>query len=444
MTLREKVGCFLPMTGLILLCFGFSGAWYVIKLQRQNSRLLDVNVASIRAAEELERLVLEMRHELDRYLLTKNREHLLHAVQTKTEADEWMSSVRQLSASEQEAAFVSELENGLEVYFLRLNQLIDDSDATTTPLAVETLAEETLSSGVLVVAHDYLKFNEQELQQSNQQHQRLAEKVALVMVLLGLCGAIAGLEAGYLVARRMSQQRQKVVRADQFAAVGKLAAGLAHELRNPLMCMKTLVQSARRTPSDASLNATDIAVLDEEITRVNSLLQSFLDFARPSDAEIRSVELSPIVRQTVDLVSSRAVSRRITIDTQLPNESVAVRGDAMQLRQVLLNLLLNALDAVPNEGKITVTVQSLCRDGGSAPIANHKPSTACLKVADNGCGLPAGQRDRLFEPFFSTKDPGLGLGLAICRRIVDEHGGQISAQDLEGGGTVFTVVLPLS
>jgi signal transduction histidine kinase len=498
MNLRDKIGCLLPVTGLILLVLGFSGAWYVIELQKKNTNLLDVNVASIRAAEELEMIARDMRHDFDRYLLTNDQEHLLHAVRKQSEASQWLSKAEKLSATNQEIAFVAHLKHGLEEFFEQLHQLVDDPQSEISSAAVQTLEENILSEKVLVVAQNYLDFNEKELEQSNQQNHRLAEKLAIAMVLLGVCGGIAGLEAGYSVASvinrsmyqlsvpirdvagkldavvgplevkadpnledlqlvletvadhvgsvvdQLHQRHQEVVRSDQLAAVGKLAAGLAHELRNPLMCMKTLVQSARHNHESASLNVTDIAVLDEEITRLDSLLQSFLDFARPFEPEFQAVEMTPIVRQTIDLVSSRAETRQLKIKVQLPSESVEVQGDAMQLRQVLLNLLLNAFDAVQNGGQIVVSVERFLRDGVPLSPSNPAPNWVCLSVSDNGCGLPAEQRERIYEPFFSTKEPGLGLGLAVCKRIIDAHQGELMAEERIGGGTVFKVMLPLS
>ena len=246
------------------------------------------------------------------------------------------------------------------------------------------------------------------------------------------------------VVEQLQQRHHEVIRADQLVAVGQLAAGLAHEIRNPLMCMKTLVQSARRKNESASLNATDLAVLDEEITRVDSLLQMFLDFARPTPLQSKPVELAPIVQQTLDLVASRAKARQIKIECKMPDDPITVHGDAARLRQVLLNLLLNAFDAVPNDGHIVVEVQSQSRRPGEGPFSNDSLDWVCLSVTDNGCGLPAAQRDRIFEPFFSTKDPGVGLGLAVSKRIIDAHEGQLTVEDLDRGGTVFKVTLPLS
>jgi signal transduction histidine kinase len=189
------------------------------------------------------------------------------------------------------------------------------------------------------------------------------------------------------------------------------------------------------------VDAQDLAVLDEEISRLDNLLQTFLDFARPANLEAEDVDLTNLVRQTVDLLSSRAQSRNIRIETNLPDHPLIVPGDAAQLRQVLLNLMLNSLDAVPNGGEILVhAVQDHLSNGDSNDQCTE---SICLLVADNGRGLPADNRDRIYEPFFSTKETGLGLGLAISQRIVEIHRGQLAARDRTGGGTIFEIRLPL-
>jgi signal transduction histidine kinase len=238
-------------------------------------------------------------------------------------------------------------------------------------------------------------------------------------------------------------RHREVIRADQLAAVGQLAAGLAHELRNPLMCMKTLVQSARRRGDVAHFDSRDLAVLDEEISRLENLLQAFLDFARPAKPETHDVDIAGVARQTVSLLSKRAEGRNVTIQCRLPEQPLVVQADEAQLRQVLLNLLLNGLDAVQNGGEIWVDARH--EDDRSASEESDQPGQpyVCLPVADNGRGLPSQDRDRIYEPFFSTKDTGLGLGLAISQRIVEAHGGKLVALDRDGGGAVFEIHLPL-
>lgn len=497
MWLRNKIVLQSSVIAVLLLILGASGAWYVLRLQRQNSEILDVNVASIRAAEEMEIIIREMRHKLEQFQLTQDRSQLEQAMQKKQDLESWVAQAHALSRSESEEAFVAEIRRRLDEFFRQLGQEIDASGGSPSMDSIQRLVENALTQQVLPNARQYLDLNEEELQLSNQQNKAMAERLALALLLLGTCGAIAGLVAGYGVARGISRsvfqlslpirdvagkldqvvgpiditadpsladletvlqamsakvgavveqlhaRHREVIRADQLAAVGQLAAGLAHELRNPLMCMKTLVQSTRRRSQGAHLDADDMRILDEEITRLDKLLQAFLDFARPASPEPQEVDLVHLVRQTAEFLSKKAEVREITIECRLPKACPLIEADATQLRQVLLNLLLNALDAIDNGGKIWVDAIA---DGDAQDHLNtegRKQPCVYLRVSDNGPGVPPDERDRIYEPFFSTKDTGLGLGLAISQRIIDAHGGQLVAFDREGGGAVFEIQLPV-
>jgi signal transduction histidine kinase len=233
---------------------------------------------------------------------------------------------------------------------------------------------------------------------------------------------------------------RQVIRADQLAALGQLAAGLAHELHNPLMSIKILVQSARS--DGAALDSHDLRVLDEEITRLQNLLQSFLNFARPAKLERTDSDLRLIVSQTVTILAARAARRHVTMQTSAPERTVLLNADEAQLRQVALNLLLNALDAVDDGGTIWIEIGFGRRASFDVQGRLEPTPGVFLAVSDDGRGIPASDPERIFEPFFSTKETGLGLGLAICRRIIESHGGTIEVSTRPGGGAVFTIFLP--
>jgi two-component system, NtrC family, sensor histidine kinase HydH len=226
------------------------------------------------------------------------------------------------------------------------------------------------------------------------------------------------------VVQTLQQREREVRRAEQLAAIGQLAAGMAHELRNPLTSIKMLVQAGR----DGGLSPDDLEVVEREVRRVERSLQTFLDFARPPRPSKAPTDLNTVVAETLELIRTRAAQQSVTIWFEAV--SVTVDADGDQIRQVLLNLLLNALDAMPGGGAITVAVRT-------------ELSAAVIQVTDNGPGIAASIRPRLFEPFASTKDTGLGLGLSICRRIVEDHGGSIDVASPVAGGTTFIVRLPV-
>jgi len=246
------------------------------------------------------------------------------------------------------------------------------------------------------------------------------------------------------VIERLRQSEREALRSEQLAALGQMAAGLAHELRNPLTSMKILVQAAQAGdysgPSEAGgianemygphLNGRDLVVFEEEINRLERLIQSFLDLARPLQVAKKVVDVRTLVDHAVGLVSSRASRIGAHIAWSRNPEAVWAEVDLDSFRQVLLNLLLNALDAVRAGGVVAVAVE------------NDAEGALVLRVTDDGCGLPAALGDGIFSAFTTTKKMGLGLGLSICKRIVEAHGGAIAAEARAEGGAVFTVRLP--
>jgi two-component system, NtrC family, sensor histidine kinase HydH len=212
-----------------------------------------------------------------------------------------------------------------------------------------------------------------------------------------------------------------------------MAAGIAHEVRNPLMAIKLLIQALADGRTGDRLRPRDVQVLEEEIIRLEQIVNSFLDFARPPRPDRRSVELGPLVEQVVDRVRARAALQGVEIECQAPRIPITAELDRNQFQQVLYNLLFNALDAQPAGGRIGVEVK-----------ADAASETVVIRVDDDGPGLAPQVRERVFEPFVSTKDAGMGLGLSICRRIVESHGGVIQTAELDEGGTEFTIRLPVA
>jgi signal transduction histidine kinase len=233
------------------------------------------------------------------------------------------------------------------------------------------------------------------------------------------------------VVARLRQRDVEVLRAEQLAAVGQMAAGVAHEIRNPLTSIKLLVQGAATdSPGSAPLTREDLAVVEREVLRMEQTLRLFLDFARPPRLERRRLNAVEVVEQTFDLLRARATRSHVSLNRQVPALPIELEADPELIRQVLLNLALNALDAMPHCGTLTVRVEP----GPERHVLYH--------VEDTGPGLSTAQQDRLFQPFFSTKPTGLGLGLVISQRIVQEHGGTLAASNRVGGGACFTMDLP--
>jgi two-component system, NtrC family, sensor histidine kinase HydH len=233
--------------------------------------------------------------------------------------------------------------------------------------------------------------------------------------------------------RELSRRAQV---AEKLAAVGTMTAGLSHEIRNPLNAaalqltvLERRIQKLEREAQPPLLEP--LHLVRDEIRRLDHILEDFLQFARPREFVPRPVEVGVVLTKVLDLLEGEAERRGIALEREF--EPVpAVAGDEERLRQVVMNLALNALDATPRQGTVRVS----CR------VEEDEAREVAIYVDDTGKGIPAEVRDRIFEPFFTTKAQGSGLGLSIVHAIVTQHGGSISVEDAPASGARFALRLP--
>jgi signal transduction histidine kinase len=237
----------------------------------------------------------------------------------------------------------------------------------------------------------------------------------------------AALERHWLEQR---QHEQRLQRAEQMMAIGQVAAGVAHELRNPLTSIKGLVQVNLREARARGLPQEDLAVIEHEVRRMERTLQTFLDFARPPKPERRRLEPAAVVDRVFALVAGRARKQGVSLNLVKPDTRVWLEADQDQLQQLLLNLVLNSLDAMPQGGLVEVELRPP-RDGFVEVL-----------VRDTGPGIPAHILPKVFETFVSSKETGVGLGVPVSRRIAEDHGGTLTAYNAPGGGACFVLRLP--
>jgi len=239
-----------------------------------------------------------------------------------------------------------------------------------------------------------------------------------------------------------SQVYERMKERDRLAALGQMAAGLAHEIRNPLGSIKGAAQYLQPGQAGASSREDTRAFLDiiiEEVNRLNKIVSQFLDYARPYRGEQRQLDITDVLKKTLALFAKEAEDHgKVEIITDFAERTPPVRADAEQLLQVFLNLSLNALQAMPGGGKlwISTAMRRSTRRGAAAAFLEVRFRDACV-------GIPAGDLKNLFIPFFTTKEKGTGLGLPISQRIIENHGGTIEWRSQPGAGATFTVLLPI-
>lgn len=465
---------------LVLLAVGLAAAIYAYLWNDRISRLLETRVSAVLATQELVLSIRDIRHALSRYDLTHDEDYLDLAKSATKEAGDLIPQLSEYALEDENAA-LKQIGQQIKVVKGELGKLPSDPPGNT-----ETLRA-SITALALTPTQDMLDRRQIAVSEESRLNRVNADRIGMSLAILGLCGAGAGLFAGFGMARgitrsieqlggsvhsvaetisdsnepamerpvgfheliatvadirqktagimdELEQSREKATRSDQLAAVGQLAAGIAHELRNPLTAVKLLVDGA--VEQSTPLSGTELLVLQDEVAHMEQMTQSFLDFARPPKLTRQPIELNQIIEQCQELVRRRC--GMLGIEMKIDAVPLTVMGDPQQLRQVILNLLLNAIDAQPNGGSIKLAVRE------------DKSSGHCvIEIVDHGSGISDELRQRIFDPFVSSKETGMGLGLAISRRIVRSHGGDITASSRSTGGNgasgaTFKITLPLS
>ena len=439
-------------------------AWYLHRQQTSTADALSEDIGSRGAAINLEATL-----------------HTLIALQTRRFEDvetlhlqvaEDLKEIERFADKPFERQRFNELDASFKEYLLLLAK-------STSP----TGRAEYLQSHTLPAAQALRQANGQELKISEEEHRRSVRRMAWGLFLVGALGSIGGVVFGFGLARslrravqqflirvqgasdllsqqvpsveiepggeplrdgteslvsrveqavqKLNEQEREVRRAERLAVVGQLAAGVAHEVRNPLTSAILLLQTARKDPSAGGLTEEDLYLIEEELLRIEQSLKTFLLFSRPPKLERREIDLAAIVRETLVVARGRISQASVKVDLRAPDASYPLTGDQGQLGQVVLNLIFNAIEAMPMGGQITINLKKDPRSGFIE-----------LSLSDRGLGIDALILPRLFEPFITGKETGTGLGLGICKRIVEEHGGTIRGFNLPEGGACFILRLP--
>lgn len=482
-----RVSAPVAVVSILLLVIAVGSAWYIRNMQKTVASMLADHVASMHAAQELEMSVRDLRSQGVRYLITADPKQLEPIPRLRNRTMAALENADAIAYTPAEQALMRRTRSGLQTFFNEYDRMTQGDSSKADYAKTLALIDSVLAQEVIEPTREYLRLNEGMLARANTENQMLATQMTTGLVALGVCGAIGGLLGGWVISSavrrnmlraeerlratarqldqaartaedtatragrsadvlddvaksasavldRLKQTERDALRAEQLAWAGQMAAGIAHEVRNPLMAIKLLIQALAAGGSGERLRPRDIQVLEEEIIRLEQIISSFLDFARPPRPDKKPVDVVPLVWQVATRVRGRAELQGVAIEVDSPATPVVAQIDSNQVQQVLYNLIFNALDAQPSGGRIRVAVGV---DRGRAAPA------LLIQVEDEGPGLPVHVRAKLFEPFVSTKDSGMGLGLSICRRIVESHGGEIQASNREGGGAAFALQIPL-
>ena len=432
------------LSALALLIWTGWTAW--LAAEQLGSRLSVQEVSSFRLGDTFSADLHELRSLFRRYEATRDEAKWEQFATAHRRLDEWLKEQRGAIERPAEVRILGEIQVTLDSYWqesLRLRDVIQQgaSHAIVAPRIV------TLGDLAADMAHDtrrLLSLREQALQATARDARdrlgRLTGLLALLLFIIVLLAAILFVlvyrDLIQPLRRQLVETRSLMERQEKLAALGVLAAGVAHEIRNPLTAIKARLFTQQKRLNPGSPAAEDAAIIHSEIHRLERIVREFLEFARPADPCRRRTSSRELLSEVQRLLAPSSPAAEFSISLE-PSPDLPLDVDPNQMKQVLINLVRNGVEAAGTGGHVRLRALIDQRQ-----IAGTLRPSHVLEVIDNGPGIADEARDRLFDPFFTTKADGTGLGLAIAARIVERHGGTLEYETSPSAGTCFSIALP--
>jgi signal transduction histidine kinase len=481
-SLRVRVYTVLISLVAITLVGGLIMVWYTYRMESLLADLVDKNLAAYQVAEALESALVQQSGDASHFLLDGDTRWLENLDEHRRTFRAQIEEARALMLSGPQKQILDQIESEYLRYIILKDQSIEFYKARDTDTGDRLLKEVSKHfSKVLELCRQFKDFYTKRIAllkaQSYAQAERLrliAGTAVLVVLLLGvvlafvlvndileplrrlaqeanpgarpeetedevkaLSRSVRGLIEGFdQTQTELEKSREHLLQAEKMVVVGKLAASMAHSIRNPLTSVKMRLFSLDRSLDLNSQQREDFQVISEEIVHIDSLVQSFLEFSRPPKLRMQMISPSEIVDLALKLMTHRLESYQVSVQVERHERLPVVEADPDRLKEVLVNIMVNACEAMKGGGAIVIREEETL-DASLGQVA-------VVRIRDNGPGIEEGLRARIFEPFFTTKEEGSGLGLSIAVRIVEEHGGRLNLESRKGQGAEFSLILPVT
>jgi signal transduction histidine kinase len=454
--------------------------WYTYQIQNLLTHITEKHVAAFQAAEALETALINQKGFVTYYFQDRDPEWLRRLGEYRQIFKERLKNAEALAVSNQQRKAIEQIGEEYRKYISDKDKVIDYYQAGE--MAVGAGLHKAVRKNyfkILELCENYKDFHKAKIHEartkSHAQAQRLrfiaGSAMAVVLFLAALFLLIfvtqilrpirrliseADREGGHHPSKNelqdlgrsvrgliedvdhthteLERSREHLLQAEKMASVGKLAAGVAHSVRNPLTSVKMRLFSLGRTLALSDIQREDFDVISEEIKHIDTIVQNFLEFSRPPKLKIQRISPSEVVDLVLQLLKHRLESYDVTIEVKRKDILPMIDADPEQLKEVLVNLVENACEAMGRGGAIKIEEEE---------VADRTDPVVKISVSDNGPGIPEAIREKVFQPFFSTKEEGTGLGLSIAVRIIEEHGGKLDIISKEGEGTSFIIILPV-
>lgn len=405
---------------------------------------------SLQIADHLQQSILNLNNHMLRYAAnryTGDTEDWKNFTKASTELGRWLQDQQPILSSQKEQPFLDRISDAYRDYLKAaeaLNTRIYGARQSSIRLAefaeLEKHSKRMLDLGIQLTESHMQSIDTIQKENIHSLNVLRYELVGALVILLAVVVWLAVAVYRDMIAPlqvQLVESRQIAERQEKLASLGMLAAGVAHEIRNPLTAIKAWLYLQQKHLKRGTPEFSDAELIGGEINRLERIVKDFLQFARPSDPQFTVVPASRPLREAQTFLQPGLEKSGITLILEdCPNADIRI--DPQQIKQVLINLIQNAADSIGHDGTITLRARL-----DEKHIDGQNQDVVILEVSDTGKGIPPEAEKRLFDPFFTTKDAGTGLGLPIAARIVEKHGGALQYQTQPGRGTTFGIILPL-
>ncbi|MBW1706599.1 MAG: histidine kinase [Deltaproteobacteria bacterium] len=479
--LRVRIYIILTALVFITLVGGSVTVWYTYRMQFLLTHIIDRNVAAFQAAEALEMALVNQKGFVSYYFLDGDPDWLRQLGEYRRIFKEKLNEARALIDTEEQRKAINRIESEYIKYITAKDRVIVYYKAGERKIGARLHREvRNRFFKILDLCESYKDFQTERIKEARAGSRAQANRLRitavtgmLIVLLLALLltfvlvsrilGPVRRLaleadpEGGSKRAENevkalnqsvrglikeydhtqieLVRSREHLLQAEKMALVGKLAAGMAHSIRNPLTSVKMRLFSLSRTLEMLDPQKEDFEVISDEIRHIDTIVENFLEFSRPPKLKMQRVSPSDVVDLAIKLLEHRLQSYEVEIKLQRRLPLPEIQTDPEQLKEVLVNLVVNACEAMEGGGLIVIHEEK--------SFVEPLGKVVVIRLTDNGPGIPESIQDKVLQPFFTTKEEGTGLGLSIATRIVEQHGGWLDLTSKEGEGTTFVITLPV-
>jgi signal transduction histidine kinase len=455
--------------------------WYTYKTEKIFQTIIDKNIIVYQSAESLAGALVKHKGFVSYYLLDKNPDWIDQLHQARKEFTDHLTSVKTLVEEDWEKQAISQIESKYSDYITTKDRVIDLYMANNVEkgYAIHETTRERFTQ-ILELCEQFKTFHKNKISSAIEASKEEANRLRYMALMAIIIVIVLSLLINYIFARLilgpirkiaeeayiqgdtprptnevtalelsvhgliknteqahqdLKKSRETLLQSEKMALLGKLAAGTAHSIRNPLTSVKMRLFSLNRSCNFTGAQQEDFNVISGEIQQINQIMENFLEFSRPPRLKTRNMSPSLIVDSALNLLEQRLQSYRVSVKLVRTVPLSQTYIDPDQLKEVIVNIIINACEAIKHDGRIIISEEER--------FIHPLEKVTIIRIMDDGPGIPEEILPEIFNPFFTTKDHGTGLGLSIAYNIISEHGGWLDVSSKEGQGATFVITLPI-